>query len=87
MTGGCWIRREASYPLPMDPHSVNGDSMKGEPMDSESIGTRAAGSDVTRVARRTSGWPPTRNEWIGLIVAVVLGVLAVVVLGWFGALR
>ncbi len=37
--------------------------------------------------RRTNGWPPTRTEWIGLIVAVVLGTLAVVVLGWFGVLR
>ena len=36
---------------------------------------------------RTSEWPPTRNEWIGLIVAIVLGTLAVVVLGWYGVLR
>jgi len=36
---------------------------------------------------RTSGWPPTRNEWIGLAVALVIGTLLVVVLGWFGALR
>lgn len=36
---------------------------------------------------RTSGWPPTRNEWIGLIVAVVLGTLAVVLIGWLGVLR
>lgn len=36
---------------------------------------------------RTSGWPPTRNEWVGLAVAVIIGTLLVVVLGWFGALR
>ena len=37
--------------------------------------------------RRTNGWPPTRNEWIGLVVALVLATLAVVVLGWYGILR
>jgi len=37
--------------------------------------------------RRTNGWPPTRKEWIGLIVALVLGTIAVVVFGWFGVLR
>ena len=36
---------------------------------------------------RTSGWPPTRNEWIGLVAALIIGTFLVVVLGWFGALR
>lgn len=52
-----------------------------DPLGSDSQASNAAPQ------RRTSGWPPTRNEWIGLIVALVLGTVAVVVLGWYGVLR
>lgn len=44
-------------------------------------------TDEQQPARRTSGWPPTRNEWIGFAVALVVATVLVVVLGWFGVLR
>jgi hypothetical protein len=37
--------------------------------------------------RRTSGWPPTRNEWIGFVVALVIATTLFVLLGWFQVLR
>lgn len=37
--------------------------------------------------RRTSGWPPTRKEWIGFALALVIATTLFVLLGWFQVLR
>ena len=37
--------------------------------------------------RRTSGWPPTKQEWIGFAVAVVVATSLFVLLGWYQVLR
>ena len=36
---------------------------------------------------RTSGWPPTKNEWIGFFFALALATAVFVLLGWYGVLR
>jgi hypothetical protein len=52
-----------------------------------SAGTYPVPMTSDQQQRRTSGWPPTKREWVGFAVALVVATSLFVLLGWFQVLR